>query len=311
MNYTEVSNSELLKATAKFLERIETEGYRLTDEKPINYGIRLMLEKENSSCGVTFYYSKKKGLSWIIDKKKGSTLHVKLAVFIATLFQPRLHNWKTWCGTDESGKGDVFGPLVTCGFVVEESIIPDLLTIGVKDSKRCTAEQIESIARELHRSYRERIEVVTLQPEKYNDLYNSFRNQGKKLNELLTWMHSRAIVSLRERMPFEGALVDQFAKNIRFNNAIKDTNKIQIKAATKAESDPAVAAASILARYHFLQGIKRISTKFGMKFPRGAGAGIAEAGDEFLQHWPRERMKEVAKLHFKNSFSGKKENQCL
>jgi len=294
-------NPDLLKATAKFLERMENDGYQLTDEKAINYGIKLKLEKLGESCGVAFYYSKKKGLSWVVDKKKGSVLHIEITGIIANLFQPRLHNWKKWCGTDESGKGDVFGPLVTCGFVVDESILSDLISIGVKDSKRCSPDQITSIAKELHSRYRNRIEIVALQPEKYNELYDNFRRQGKKLNELLTWMHSRAIVSLSERNDFEGALVDQFAKNIRFSKAIKDTNKISIVTATKAESDPAVAAASILARYHFLQGIQRISAKFGVKFPRGAGAGIAEARKEFLHNWQADRLKEVAKLHFKNS----------
>lgn len=49
-------------------------------------------------------------------------------------------------GIDESGRGPVCGPLAICGYLIDEKRLPELKTLGVKDSKLLTAEKRENLA---------------------------------------------------------------------------------------------------------------------------------------------------------------------
>jgi len=51
-----------------------------------------------------------------------------------------------WIGSDESGKGDYFGPLVVAGVVVDDTIVPLLVELGVKDSKRLSDNSVKELA---------------------------------------------------------------------------------------------------------------------------------------------------------------------
>ena len=67
----------------------------------------------------------------------------------------------------------------------------------------------------------------------------------------------------------------------------------------RAESDVAVAAASILARDGFLNGMARLAAEFAMELPRGAGPRVRTAGAAVLAGFGREAFRRCAKLHFK------------
>ncbi|MCK4312822.1 MAG: ribonuclease HIII, partial [Candidatus Cloacimonetes bacterium] len=67
----------------------------------------------------------------------------------------------------------------------------------------------------------------------------------------------------------------------------------------KAEEDLAVASASIIARFHFLNGIRDLSEKFGIEFPKGASEKVLETSGEFVKKYSKEKLNEVAKIHFK------------
>ncbi|MGZ5439769.1 MAG: ribonuclease HIII, partial [Candidatus Aminicenantales bacterium] len=56
-------------------------------------------------------------------------------------------------GTDESGKGDFFGPLVVAAFFMPEGQEQALRQLGVKDSKRTSDARCREIAETLKRSY--------------------------------------------------------------------------------------------------------------------------------------------------------------
>ena len=90
-------------------------------------------------------------------------------------------------GTDESGKGDFFGPLVIAAFYAPEGQDEVLRTLGVKDSKKTADRRTFELAGLLKKSYV--YSVVAIGPEKYNELYAKLRN----LNRLLAWGHARAI----------------------------------------------------------------------------------------------------------------------
>jgi ribonuclease HIII len=71
---------------------------------------------------------------------------------------------------------------------------------------------------------------------------------------------------------------------------------------TQAESsDLAVAAASILARAEFLSRLKRLSEEVGTSLPKGASATVELAGRMVVKKHGVERLKAVAKMHFKTT----------
>ena len=82
-------------------------------------------------------------------------------------------------GTDESGKGDYFGPLVVAGVFLPEKQQDVLSELGVKDSKRMSDNRVREMSDLIQRGYT--YSLVVIGPEKYNSLYSKLRN----LNRLL------------------------------------------------------------------------------------------------------------------------------
>jgi ribonuclease HIII len=164
------------------------------------------------------------------------------------MFQPHI-------GVDESGKGDFFGPLVIAGVYVDGEAVRRLREIGAVDSKRIGSdERIAKLAAEIRQVRGLAWEVIAIHPERYNQLYAKFGN----LNRLLAWGHARVIENLLERVPdCPRAISDQFANPAVLQRALQERGRgIELVQRTKAESDPAVAAASILAREAFVGWLK-------------------------------------------------------
>lgn len=206
-------------------------------------------------------------------------------------------------GIDESGKGDFFGPLVIAGVFVNREIARTLMEKGVMDSKRISsAKKIVKLAEEIRRIPGLQWEVISLRPEKYNELYAKFGN----LNRLLAWGHAAVIRSLAEKEPScPRALSDQFAREEILENALKHQGEavchIKIQQRTKGESDVAVAAASILAREAFVDWINRASEKGEVSIPLGAGPHVVEAARTMVDKYDRSILEKVSKAHFKTS----------
>ncbi|HXH85238.1 MAG TPA: ribonuclease HIII, partial [Nitrospira sp.] len=139
---------------------------------------------------------------------------------------------------------------------------------------------------------------ITIGPHKYNELYAKIRN----LNRLLAWGHAKALETLLERVSCERAIADQFADEQLILNALQEKGrKIVLEQRTKAESDIAVAAASILARAEFLVRLKRLSGEIGTTLPKGASSAVELAGKMVVKKYGQERLGTVAKLHFKTT----------
>lgn len=203
-------------------------------------------------------------------------------------------------GIDESGKGDYFGPLVIAGVYVDEKIASLLLKIGVCDSKLVSSStRIRSIAAAIRKTPGIAYQLVSIGPEKYNELYASFRN----LNNLLAWGHARVIEGLLEKVPTcPRSLSDQFAHASVLKRALAQKRlTIQLDQRTKAESDVAVAAASILARERFVNWMDETSTAAGVKLPLGASKQVVVAGKDFVKKHGADMLGKVAKLHFKTT----------
>ena len=203
-------------------------------------------------------------------------------------------------GIDESGKGDFFGPLVVAGVYVERQIARHLLSLGVMDSKRIGSDnRIRHLADEIERTPGLAANIVLIGPEKYNSLYEKFTN----LNDLLAWGHARVIENLLMRRPdCKRSLSDKFANEHVIQRALLKQGKlIQIDQRTKAESDLAVAAASILARDRFVRWLDTHGKELGVTLPKGVSEAVKSAAQAVVEKFGREALRTIAKMHFRTS----------
>jgi ribonuclease HIII len=203
-------------------------------------------------------------------------------------------------GIDESGKGDFFGPLVISGAYVDRGIARKLIDVGVQDSKRISSDaRIRALAQTIRKSAGGLIDTVLIGPEKYNELYGKFGN----LNSLLGWGHARVIENLLAKKPdCSRALSDQFADaRVIEQSLLRHGRKIDIEQRTKAESDVAVAAASILAREAFIDWLERRGKALGLRLERGVSASVKETAKKLVEMGGAQTLREVAKVHFRTA----------
>jgi ribonuclease HIII len=203
-------------------------------------------------------------------------------------------------GVDESGKGDFFGPLVIAGVYVDRQIARRFLDVGIQDSKRIGSDaRIHALAKEIRQTAHAGVEVVAIGPARYNELYEKFGN----LNSLLGWGHARVIENLLERIPdCPRSLSDKFADVRVIENALlKHGRSIQIEQRTRAESDVAVAAASIIAREAFIDWLERKGKELGAKLGRGVSAEIKETARKIVKEHGAAILRQVAKVHFRTA----------
>lgn len=199
-------------------------------------------------------------------------------------------------GIDESGKGDYFGPLVIAAVFVDATTQGELALMGVRDSKKLSDGRILEMAPDIRAICPH--SLIAIGPPKYNELYAKIKN----LNRLLAWGHAKALENLLGRVSCERAISDQFGDTQLILNALQEKGrKIVLEQRTKAESDLAVAAASIVARAEFLMRLKRLSDEVGTTLPKGASPAVELAAKMVVKKHGQERLSTVAKLHFKTT----------
>lgn len=201
-------------------------------------------------------------------------------------------------GIDESGKGDYFGPLVIAAVYVDTVRQSELGLMRVRDSKTISDGRILELAPDIRQICPHT--VVAIGPQRYNELYAKIRN----LNRLLAWGHARALENLLQQVECQIAISDQFGDERLIVNALQEKGKqIRLEQRPKAESDVAVAAASILARAEFLTRLDRLSREVGTSLPKGASQAVELAARMVVKKHGRDRLSTVAKLHFKTTQS--------
>lgn len=208
------------------------------------------------------------------------------------MFQPHF-------GIDESGKGDFFGPLVIAGVYTDAGIARALIAAGVQDSKAISSDaRIRALADVIRETPGLVYEVVSVGPERYNQLYEKAGN----LNRLLAWGHGLVIENLLKIRPdCPRALSDQFAHESVLKKALGPGGRsIVLEQRTKGESDVAVAAASILARERFINWMSEASKRLGVTLPRGA-TSVKAVAKQILEARGAEFLPKVCKMHFKTA----------
>lgn len=262
---------------------------------------------EISTPAYTLFKAKKKGVSCTLYESGKLTVQGKeMGPFIEFYLEPHILQSFTYThqdlnivkdariGIDESGKGDFFGPLCVAGVYAEGDTITKLHQMGIKDSKKLNDVTIRKLADKIRKECQH--QIVKINPLKYNELITQFGN----LNHLLAWGHATTIEQLAERTGCRNIIVDQFADERVVLTALKRKKlDLEVHQRHRAEEDVVVAAASILARCAFVEGIEAMEKKFNQKFPKGASQMTIAAGREFARTHGKENLNQVGKLHFK------------
>ena len=198
-----------------------------------------------------------------------------------------------WGGTDEAGKGDYFGPLVIAGVVVKRDQLDLLQTLGIDDSKALSDERLPAMVQGIEAACVTEVMVIT--PTKYNELYARIGN----LNKLLAWAHGKIIERLLEQTEAPYVLVDKFVDDRVLRRSLGPKGlAAHVECRTKAEEDPAVGAASVLARAAYLRNLRAMSRRLGVTLRPGAGAPTLRAGRSLVETHGKAVLQETAKLHF-------------
>lgn len=213
-----------------------------------------------------------------------------------------VHNpeWFTLhAGADESGKGDLFGPLVTACVVADGDMVRHWIELGVADSKKLTDGSILKLDKEIRKTKGVVIKTAFARMQKYNELYNKF---DRNLNKLLAWYHGKSLNQALDERPATWGLLDQFTKQKLVDAYVKERKDFNLVSRTKAESDPVVAAASIIARAVYVREMKRLSDEIGEPLLKGASAMVLAQAKKIVKEKGAAALKDFAKMHFKTAY---------
>lgn len=265
-------------------------------QKEYNYEFNVTESK--SKVKVLLYFGKK-GLKLILQGDTNSTLYKTVENLLndqqtLELGQKEIEEPDDYIGTDEVGKGDLFGPLVIAAVRADKSIQSKLQKIGVRDSKDLSDYQIEIIAKKIFDVCSNNISIISFIPEKYNKLYEKEKN----LNKLLSFGHSEAIKNLLDSTKAGVVISDKFGNKGLNIHQDKNYSHINFIETEKAERFAAVAAASIIARYEFVNWFYEQNIN-GFDFPKGASDKVKIYLEKFIQKHGMKELHKFAKLHFK------------
>ena len=197
-------------------------------------------------------------------------------------------------GGDESGKGDYFGPLcVAAVFIPDAQTAALLASKGVRDSKLVPDAEAAVLASLVRAKCPHAAHVLA--PPLYNEVYERFGN----LNDLLADCHGRALERLLAQTGPQPVVVDQFARpEVLARRLGERARAVEVTQAVRAETDLAVAAASLVARADFLAGLAALEVQHGLRLPKGAGVPVVRAAREIAARGGRTLLRQVAKVHF-------------
>ncbi len=205
-------------------------------------------------------------------------------------------------GLDESGKGDFFGPVVAATVIADKPAIEAWRAAGVQDSKKIAEPQIMKLDQIIRSTRGAVVEVCYCRTmERYNELMG---RPGANLNRLLAWQHATALSDALAKKRVPWGLLDQFSEQplVQRELAKKGVADFDLKMRTKAESDPVVAAASVVARAEFVRAMHDLSKRFGAKLQKGAGPLVKTQAAQIMEKFGTRALGDFAKLHFRTAY---------
>jgi len=305
-----VGKNKILEAYENIRSILEDENFDVSGYKEIDYGLQFPVSTLSWS-GVIRIYQNKKGILKVdySQLRGGPTLEIQRLIEGRRMSTESAESAKPGAGlnfpiigTDESGKGDYFGPLVSAGVYVDERSAKELTVCGVTDSKNLTDSRNLELAKRVAKISNGRFAIIEISPKKYNDLYEQFKKEKKTLNTLLAWGHAKAMEEILSKVDCKVAIADQFADERFILSKLQEKGKsLQLIQMPKAEQNVAVAAASVLARARFLEKLDKLSNEFKIQLPKGASQMVIEVGRKLVDIHGKESLRKVAKLHFKTT----------
>ena len=275
-------------------------GAKVDSTSAIDYGTQYRVSKGADKAIVNVYRGKK-GVRVVVQMNTplAEELRAKLGASTSPVAKPPPGpTWAAWVGSDESGKGDYFGPLTVAAVGLTTATAAQAAAWGVRDCKTLS----DGAALEMDRKIRAAFpySVVEWMPEEYNRRYVGARS----INRLLGEAHGEVLAGAVAKLPgAEAAVVDQFGDEAYVENALRGRGvSIRVLQRPKAdETDLAVAAASVVARAAFIRGIEALGKAWGMSLHKGAGPEVVAGGRAFVKRHGLPALEKVAKLHFRTT----------
>lgn len=133
----------------------------------------------------------------------------------------------------------------------------------MRDSKRLSDERARALSQDIRAAFPH--DGRRRSTRRYNELWRKWGN----LNKLLAWAHARAIENVAQAQPeVTAAVADQFGDEALVRTALfEHGRRLQLVQMPRAERDPAVAAASVLARAEFLRRLHSLGRSVGRTLP--------------------------------------------
>ena len=307
----------------KIRSLLSARNFTVSDYKEINYGLQFAVKQSNWSGLIRIYQNKKDvvriDLSQVDRSDSAGVVRKLIGEGEDVLSQDILPDEKQngdykgtsnlteiqlpLLGSDESGKGDYFGPLVVACVYADEGISKRLVDAGAKDSKSLSDAQISRIAKKIKGICVDKFSVVEIPPEKYNQMYADFKSEKKTLNDLLAWAHAKSIETLLDRVDCQTAVIDKFCHDALLTSKLQGKGQqLKIVQVHRAESScVAVAAASIIARERFVTQLNQLGKEYGVRLPKGASDKVVLVARQLVEKNGESIIKKVAKTHFKTT----------
>jgi len=259
---------------------------------------------KGDDCNVTAYTSGK-----VVVAGKGTEDFVRYTIESEVTGQVKLGydevlhpDWyEAHAGLDESGKGDFFGPVVAATVIASKECIADWVKAGVRDSKTITDNRILELDDLIRKTPGATVRTVLCSMPKYNEILSK---PSVNLNRLLAWQHAKALSDALSQHWVPWGLLDQFTEQpiVQRELAKMGVKNFELRMRTKAEEDPVVAAASVVARAEYVRQMKALSERFGDKLQKGASAKVKEQAADIIARFGARALGTFAKLHFRTAY---------
>lgn len=199
-------------------------------------------------------------------------------------------------GSDEVGFGDFFGPLVVVSAYVTEDIAQKLAIYDIQDSKKMDDQKILMMGEALLRLVPHTKNIVM------NPKYNELIAAGYNMNKIKAMLHQNVLLTLARKVKYDGPLyLDKFTSEKLYATYTKDMEKADVILLPAGEQNSfAIATASVLARFYFLNEMVILNRQFNTTIPLGAGEKVDAFAREFLKKNGPSNLRAITKHNFRN-----------
>ncbi len=291
--------NKALKSINNFRKILNENGFDCNEisEKKFNYEMNIKANGRNFKLLV---YFGKKGVKNVIQGNTSLPEYYRIKEIVEENYDlfHKIDNFdepEEYIGTDETGKGDIFGPIVVAAVYVNKSTKEKLKILGVRDSKNLSAAEIKRLSKEIIKIVDNKISIIKLNPAEYNRMYAEFKN----LNKMLEQLHLQAITGLLRKVKCGFVITDKFQKKELFINAHNEFTNVKFVQEHKAEKYVGVAAASVLARAEIIKWFEEVKIS-GEVIPKGASQKAEEFLKRILGKLSNEELFKLVKLNFKS-----------